>query len=449
MSFIKHSFIAFSSLLFITACSNETLNELPEVEKPLIEKENIKMVVFSDTHLMAPSLLISEGKAFEDYISHDRKMLKESGAILDALINDVAAENPDIILIPGDLTKDGAEVSHKLFASTYLQKLKEKGAQIFVIPGNHDVNNPHAVSFDGDSKQRVKSVSKEEFESIYSDFGYGKTIAKDESSLTYVAQPFQNLRILGIDACLYSENSFENDICVTAGAIKPETMNFIRQQAKDAKENGVRMIALMHHGLVEHWTMQEKLMGEYLIQDWSTYASEFADLGIQLVFTGHFHAQDVVKHEAGSNYVYDIETGSMVTYPCPYRTVMISKNKAEVTSKNIQSINYDLDGKSFQEYAQAYVEEGIGGIITDVLPLPENVAALIKPLASNAIIAHYKGDEQISAEELSKINSLAFAANLIAPGMGDLLKNAALGLWTDLKPADNIITIDLSTGNYQ
>ena len=449
MRFIKHSFIAFACLAFITACSNDTLNELPEVEKPLIEKENIKMIVFSDTHLMAPSLLISEGKAFEDYISHDRKMLKESGAILDALINDVAAENPDIILIPGDLTKDGAEVSHKLFTDKYLKTLKEKGAQIFVVPGNHDVNNPHAVSFDGDNKQRVKSVSKDEFESIYSNFGYGNTIAKDEASLTYVAQPFKNLRILGIDACLYSENSFENDICVTAGAIKPETMNFIREQAKDAKENGIRIIAMMHHSLVEHWTMQEKLMSEYLIQDWRSFADEFASLGIQLVFTGHFHAQDIVKHESGTNYVYDIETGSMVTYPCPYRTVILSKTKAEVTSKNIQSINYDLGGKTFQEYAQAYVEEGIGGIITDVLPLPENVASLIKPLASNAIIAHYKGDEQISAEELSKINSLAFAANLIAPGMGDLLKSAALGLWTDLKPADNIISIDLTTGNYQ
>lgn len=446
MSFIKHSFIAFSSLLLITACSNETLTELPEGEKPLAEKENIKMVVFSDTHLMAPSLLVSEGQAFEDYISHDRKMLKESGAILDALIKEVTAENPDIILIPGDLTKDGAEVSHQLFANQYLQKLKEKGAQIFVVPGNHDINNPHAVSFNGDSKQRVKSVTKEEFQSIYANYGYGKTIAKDEASLTYVAEPFKNLRILGIDACLYTQNSFENDICVTAGAIKPETMEFIRKQAKDAKEKGVRMIAMMHHGLVEHWNMQEKLMGEYLIEDWSAYANEFAGLGIQLVFTGHFHAQDIVKHESESGFVYDIETGSTVTYPCPYRIVNLNAKQAKIESKNIQSINYDLGGQNFPQYAQSYVQEGIGGIITSILPLPDNIAALIKPLASNAIIAHYKGDEQISDEELSKIKSFAFAANLIAPGMGDFLKEAALGLWTDLNPADNAITIDLSTG---
>lgn len=233
---------------------------------------------------------------------------------------------------------------------------------------------------------------------------------------------------------------------MTAGAIKPETMEFIRKQAKDAKEKGVRMIAMMHHGLVEHWNMQEKLMGEYLIEDWSAYANEFAGLGIQLVFTGHFHAQDIVKHESESGFVYDIETGSTVTYPCPYRIVNLNAKQAKIESKNIQSINYDLGGQNFPQYAQSYVEEGIGGIITSILPLPDNIAALIKPLASNAIIAHYKGDEQISDEELSKIKSFAFAANLIAPGMGDFLKDAALGLWTDLNPADNAITIDLSTG---
>ena len=37
--------------------------------------------------------------------------------------------------------------------------------------------------------------------------------------------------------------------------------------------------------------------------------------GVNLVFTGHLHVQDVAYHEG----VYDITTGSLVSYPHPYR----------------------------------------------------------------------------------------------------------------------------------
>ncbi|MGL5683040.1 MAG: metallophosphoesterase family protein [Marinifilaceae bacterium] len=439
----------FMALCFMVSCSESESFQEPDKDESDTQTEapqQIKIAVFSDTHLMDPQLLISEGSAFETYINHDRKMLKESTAILDELLNKLENEKPDIVLVPGDLTKDGAESSHLLFANNYLSTLKKRGAKIFVVPGNHDINNPHAVSFDGDSKTRVKSVSKDEFANIYGEYGYNNAIAKDNYSLTYVAEPFSNLRILGIDACKYEENNFTDDICVTAGAIKPQTMEFIRAQAADAKAKNIRLIAVMHHGLIEHWKMQETLMAEYLIDNWRTYADEFAELGIQLTFTGHFHAQDIVKHETNTNFAFDIETGSMVTYPCPFRLATISDNSITIESKFIKNINYNTQGKEFPLYAKEYVESGIGNLILGYLPLPENVVNIVMPLASNAIIAHYTGDEQIDDAELKKINSVAMAANIVAPGMGDFLKNAALGLWTDLKPADNNITINLITG---
>ena len=50
---------------------------------------SIKMAIISDLHVMAPQLLVSEGKAFEDYLIKDRKMLRESVEILDTLVTDI------------------------------------------------------------------------------------------------------------------------------------------------------------------------------------------------------------------------------------------------------------------------------------------------------------------------------------------------------------------------
>ena len=52
----------------------------------------IKMAVISDLHVMAPQLLVSEGKAFEDYLIKDRKMLRESADAVAAYYQETGAD---------------------------------------------------------------------------------------------------------------------------------------------------------------------------------------------------------------------------------------------------------------------------------------------------------------------------------------------------------------------
>ena len=103
----------------------------------------IKIAVISDLHVMAPELLVKEGDAFEAYLNRDRKMLRESTEILDTLASDILDLKPDLVLVTGDLTKDGERASHQIVASQ-LQRLVDAGIQVLVVPGNHDINNPDA-----------------------------------------------------------------------------------------------------------------------------------------------------------------------------------------------------------------------------------------------------------------------------------------------------------------
>lgn len=73
--------------------------------------ETWKMAVLSDIHVMAPELLEEDGAAFQHYIAHDRKMLKESVSLLRAAVDALVRERPYVVLVTGDLTKDGERVS--------------------------------------------------------------------------------------------------------------------------------------------------------------------------------------------------------------------------------------------------------------------------------------------------------------------------------------------------
>ncbi len=114
----------------------------------------VRFSVISDPHLYDVRLGTT-GSAFEAYLNQDPKLLKESEAILDSALASVAQAGVKFLIIPGDLTKDGEIVSHVLMAQ-HLAKLRQQGIQVFVVPGNHDINNPDAAAYLGDTTRPVQ-----------------------------------------------------------------------------------------------------------------------------------------------------------------------------------------------------------------------------------------------------------------------------------------------------
>ena len=73
------------------------------------------IAVVSDIHVMAPSLLEEGAKtknAWTTYYATQRKMLEQSAGLFDQFVNEMITKKPDIVLITGDLTKDGEQASH-------------------------------------------------------------------------------------------------------------------------------------------------------------------------------------------------------------------------------------------------------------------------------------------------------------------------------------------------
>ena len=289
----------------------------------------VQFAVFSDPHLYNVRLG-DTGSAFEMYLNRDPKLLRESEAILDSAISSIIQQHVRFVIIPGDLTKDGEIADHLLMAK-HLARLEQHGIQVYVVPGNHDINNPDAVAFSGDITRTVPTASWQTFRAIYQGFGYGQAIDHDRNSLSYVAEPVKGLWLLAIDSTDSAQNQ-ELGYPRVGGRLSPETLTWILAKLQQAHEKGKQVIAFMHHGVNPNSLAQPILFPEYLVDDWPSVSAQLNAAGLKVIFTGHYHSQDAAYPlDANLSPVIgglcDIETGSLVAYPCAYRLVAIQSDK--------------------------------------------------------------------------------------------------------------------------
>ena len=100
----------------IAACGGGGGSSEPEIPPPPpAPAKSAKFAVISDPHVYDTAAL-GVNADFEAYLLQDRKMVKESIEILDAVIGDFKGSALDFVLIPGDLTKDGEKINHQVLA---------------------------------------------------------------------------------------------------------------------------------------------------------------------------------------------------------------------------------------------------------------------------------------------------------------------------------------------
>lgn len=315
------------------------------------EAQTLEVAVMSDVHILPPDL-IADTDDYADALNSDRKIFTESTAILDRMLSEVREKQPDVLLISGDLTKDGEYEGH-LFLADRLAQLKEDvpGIKIYVTNGNHDVNNSLAYDYNTEDgvKAQATKTTPEMFIAAYDDVVYSdeSVIArftpaegKTAGMLSYAARPAEGFTVIVVDSGRYSADNTDSgtDEHETSGQISDDLLEWTLGQIEEAKERGDVVIGMQHHGLIEHFDMEAEILGEYLVNDYPSISEAYADAGMSVVFTGHMHANDIayMKTEKG-NELYDIETGSAVTYPCPMRFVSVAREET------VYSVNATLD----------------------------------------------------------------------------------------------------------
>jgi 3',5'-cyclic AMP phosphodiesterase CpdA len=440
MTFNSKKMLFLVGVVMICACTKDDVKlryEYNREDGTACPYPDVSFAIISDVHLYQPSLG-SSGPAFERTLNSDRKLLLDSVDLLDYAIGTIVASGVRIVLVAGDLTKDGELVNHRLMAEK-LRRFTDAGIAVYVVPGNHDINNPGAVSYSGDNTAPVPSVSAADFAQIYGDYGFASALMRDDDSLSYVAEPVEGLWLLAVDACRYRENTPGKEEIVS-GKISQKTADWIASVLRAAAGRNKAVMTMIHHGVVEHWKGQSKLHPDYLINGYGSFGEFLASWNVRLVFTGHYHAQDVALSQFGDKFLYDVETGSLVTAPCPIRYADIKDNAVQIRTETI--VDKLRPGTDFAVNARAFVKKTVTLEAVKVLrgyKVSVKDADYIANAVGDAFDAHYAGDENPALRPPFDTSRLGLWGRFVYGQQ----KYALDGLWAELPPDDNNVRFRL------
>ena len=330
-----------------------------------------KMVVLADPHVMAPELLVNKGTAWDTYLEGQRKLEDYSQRLFDDMIERIKQDiRPGLVLIPGDLTKDGEQVSHQ-YVTGKLDELRAMGIRTLVIPGNHDRGaNSNAVYYDGANTTPAAVATKEWFAAQYANYGYGTSSERESTTLTYACEPLKGLVVIGIDSG-------------TDGIVSGTTLNWVVKKATAARASGKKVIAMMHHPLIPHFTGVDNFVATSVVVNYETVRNALADAGIRVE-------------------IYDVNTGSLISYPCDYREVTLSADLSEIsiTTGHITAIAAETAKERLRDAAENQIAKR------------GTAYALIAPAAAQAFIFHAEGNENDNEEAANTLTNLVAVANL-------------------------------------
>jgi 3',5'-cyclic AMP phosphodiesterase CpdA len=271
---------------------------------------HFRFAVLSDPHVTLPETLV-------DYPGRAH-LYELSQAALQAVLADLRTSAIDFLLIPGDLTQNSERANHLWLRS----ELAAQPFPSYVIPGNHDTVRIESTP---------EVLGQADFAHFWQDFGYGDSAGSD-----YAIEILPGVRLLGLDS-----NRIEGTRVV--GALSARQLTWVAAQLSAHPD--AQWLVMVHHNLLEHLPFQRShpLLADYILPD-----EELARLlerhGVRFVFTGHLHIQDIAR--TGS--LYDITTGSLVSYPHPYRLCTWFDGALHVETRRLRSLPGwpDLDATS-------------------------------------------------------------------------------------------------------
>lgn len=304
----------------------------------------VNLIVATDLHYLSPALT-DHGSFFMEMAENgDGKTLVYTEELTEAFVSGVIERKPDAMILTGDLTFNGEKKSHEDLAKK-LKRVEDAGIPVLVLSGNHDLNNKRAASYTEDSYTYVDSISAEEFEEVYGDFGFKEAQAKDSASSSYIYELVPGLRILMLDV---------NGVKETC-RVPEETLEWIEGQLQKAQRKGCRVLAFSHQNLMKHSMFD----GGYVIKNSADVLKLYRKYGAVVNFTGHLHIQHVEEQDG----VWEIATSALPVSPCQYGEVHLTDETLSYETKRTEVSpwieDFDTYAKDFfikTSYRQAMAE---------------------------------------------------------------------------------------------
>ncbi len=336
----------------------------------------MKFAVISDLHYVSKKIMPEKP---------NKNMLLHRYAAQTALQMASEQDGIDTILLTGDLTEYGDLDSHREFIEL-LRSIKEKGKKIYALTATHDFNlgkayvrklggeniykshpwdneyfDPKTADFKSLLKDEFKNLPENEYTpalfpaatrgelwDLYREFGRDQAVSVCDEGSSYCVELDED------NWCLMLNDDYRNpDRCGVSSNYPTACYKWINETVKKAKKHGKFVFACTHHPLLPPvpayriGASDKDMRGSFV-------GHRLADMGINLVFSGHTHFCDIgYMCSDNGNGLYNISTPGVKNYPPQFRTAELDGKNGFIKTNivDIASVdNIDLGGKEFKQY---------------------------------------------------------------------------------------------------
>lgn len=298
---------------------------------------NFRFAVISDLHIALPQTIWDHPERFH--------LVEVSIPALEFVLEELKPLDLDFLLIPGDLTQHGEPKNHRWLAD----RLAKLPYPAYVIPGNHDLVEQAATD---------RFIGADEFASYYQEFGYGS------DRLYYSQTLLPGVRLIGLNSIFFDAEGKQTSM----GRIDPAQMDWLQESLADAA--GELVLVMVHHNVIEHLPGQTlSPMGRrYMLQNAPELLDMLQESGVQLLFTGHLHIQDIAQYHG----ISEITTGSLVSYPHPYRILELQQNEQGDRQLKVESgrVTHIPGWEDLQHFSKEWMGDRSQPFMTKLLTQP-------------------------------------------------------------------------------
>lgn len=264
-------------------------------------KLNFKFAIVSDLHIALPHTIWDAPNRFH--------LVEVSIPAFEQILTQLIADQPDFLLLPGDLVQHGERENHEWMVN----RLSQLPFPTYVVPGNHDVVSEQGC-LPGDEADKAR-IALADFPQLYQAHGYS-----DGKQLYYQHEILPGVHLIGLNSNAFDDNGEQ----IGVGLIDDVQMAWLDAQLEAL--SGKFVMVMVHHNVLEHLPRQSKtkLGQRYMISNAPALVSRLQKAKVPVAFTGHLHVQDVAQADD----FYAITTGSLVSYPHPYRLMSVKTDDA-------------------------------------------------------------------------------------------------------------------------
>ncbi len=278
------------------------------------EFADFRFGIISDLHIALPETIQNHPSRFH--------LVEVSIPGLEKALEHLVTQDLDFLLLPGDLTQDGEIINHQWLAN----RLAQLPFPTYVIPGNHDIPNLEATA---------DTIAYGDFPGYYQQSGYSKSDRQDDNQPDHNSLDYTHEILPGVQLVALNSNNFNSE-GQQRGYLTPEQLQWLEKTLQQVSDKLV--LLTIHHNIIEHFPNQttHPLGQRYMLKNAGELLALLEKYRVKLILTGHLHVQDIAQWHG----IHEICTGSLVSYPHPYRVVRVSQ---QANSVSVEVASFKLD----------------------------------------------------------------------------------------------------------